>query len=306
MKKTLPLVIGMIFGAFALAEFYIPHHQVGALSNEFRSWAAILASSAFIIGGINILQVTWPKIRRREPDWGYKVVLLTSAAAMLAVGLPWHKLGSPPSRPEVVFGPTLAPAAPGAPVVEAAVFLEIPADVTYQVGGTVGAGTGHLVALTVPPGETAIKLTRRVAGYRPLETKVTLAAGDTITVKGDPPMLWGRDGRVFVWIYDHVFGPANATLFALLAFFVASAAFRAFRARNAEAALLLGAAIFMMLGRAPLGRAISDVFPDLAQWLLDVPSNGGRRAIMMGAAIGAIATGLRVILGLERSHLGND
>jgi hypothetical protein len=37
-----------------------------------------------------------------------------------------------------------------------------------------------------------------------------------------------------------------------------------------------------------------------------VPSNGGRRAIMMGAAIGAIATGLRVILGLERSHLGND
>ena len=135
---------------------------------------------------------------------------------------------------------------------------------------------------------------------------MTVAAGDTVNVEGDPPMLWGRDGRVFVWIYDHVFGPANATLFALLAFFVASAAFRAFRARNAEAALLLGAAIFMMLGRAPLGRAISDVLPDLAQWLLDVPSNGGRRAIMMGAAIGAIATGLRVILGLERSHLGND
>ena len=68
----------------------------------------------------------------------------------------------------------------------------------------------------------------------------------------------------------------------------------------------ISVAILMMLGRAPLGRAMSDVFPDLAQWLLDVPSNGGRRAIMMGAAIGAIATGLRVILGLERSHLGSD
>ena len=95
-------------------------------------------------------------------------------------------------------------------------------------------------------------------------------------------------------------------MFALLAFFVASAAFRAFRARNIEAALLLGTAIVMMLGRAPIGRALSDSLPDIAQWLLDVPSNGGRRAIMMGAAIGAIATGMRVILGLERSHLGGD
>jgi hypothetical protein len=72
-------------------------------------------------------------------------------------------------------------------------------------------------------------------------------------------------------------------MFALLAFFVASAAFRAFRARNAEAALLLVSAIIILIGRAPMGRAI-----------------------MLGAAIGALATGLRVILGLERSHLGSD
>lgn len=306
MKKTVPLVIGMLFGAFALAEFYIPHHQVGALSNEFRSWAAILASSAFIIGGINILQVTWPKIRRREPDWGYKVVLLAGAAVMLLAGLPWHKLGDAPTHPTVTFGPRLPAPAPGEPPAAPAVFVKVPADVTYQIGATVGAGTGQLEVVRVAPGEVTIKLSRRVPGYATLETKATLIERDTITVEGDPPMMWGRDGRVFVWIYEHVFGPANATLFALLAFFVASAAFRAFRARNTEAALLLGAAIFMMLGRAPLGGAISDVFPDFAQWLLDVPSNGGRRAIMMGAAIGAIATGLRVILGLERSHLGND
>ncbi|KAB2906805.1 MAG: hypothetical protein F9K40_06100 [Kofleriaceae bacterium] len=103
-----------------------------------------------------------------------------------------------------------------------------------------------------------------------------------------------------------MFDPCNSTMFALLAFFVASAAFRAFRARNAEAALLLLAAILVMLGRAPLGRSISDVFPDFAQWLIDIPNNAGRRAIMMGAAIGAIATGLRVIVGIERSHLGSD
>ncbi len=299
MKKTVPLVLGMVFGAYALAEFYLPHHAVAGLSDELRSWAAILSAAAFILGGLNILQVTWPKIRRREDDWGYKVVLLGGAAVMLAVGLPWHKLGDPARAPTVAR--TAGGAGPGATVI-----VTVPADVTYAVGAVVGPGTGAPIAIAVEPGPVTIRLSKRLAGYRPLTATIEVAAGDTVTVGGEPPMLWGRDGRVFTWIYDHVFGPANATMFSLLAFFVASAAFRAFRARSIEAALLLTAAIIMLIGRAPFGGAISSVFPDLAQWLLDVPQNGGRRAIMMGAAIGAIATGLRVIVGIERSHLGSE
>lgn len=298
MKRTVPLVLGMIFGLYAVVEFYLPHHLIGRTTDELRAWAALLGASAFIIGAVNILRVTWPKIRRREADWQYKVVLLASAAIMLVAGLPWHKLGDDPA-PTVAVVP-----APGPATLE----VRAPADVTVQVGGVLVPvrPDGAPYTAEVAPGAVEVKLSRRVAGFRPQVVTVEIAAGQRATVTGDPPMLWGRDGRVFVWIYDHVFGPANATLFALLAFFVASAAFRAFRARNLEAGLLLGAAILMMLGRAPLGRAISDVFPDLAQWILDVPSNGGRRAIMMGAAIGAIATGLRVVLGIERSHLGSD
>jgi hypothetical protein len=298
-KKTLPLVMGVMFGLYAVIEFYIPHHQVGSLTDELRSWAAILSAAAFLLGGINILQVTWPKIRRREEDWPYKVVLLATAAIMLLAGLPWHKLGDTPDQPRVAIEDAAGPAR---------VVVAAPADVTIQVGAAIAPArpSGAAFEAEVAPGTVEVKLSRRVAGYRTQTAQVPVAAGQRATVTGDPPMLWGRDGRVFVWIYDHVFGPCNATMFALLAFFVASAAFRAFRARNLEAALLLGAAILMMIGRAPLGRAISDVFPDLAQWILDVPSNGGRRAIMMGAAIGAIATALRVVLGLERQHLGSD
>jgi len=304
-KKTLPLVLGVLFGAYALAEFYIPHWRVRTMTDEFLAWASILTAAAFVVGGVNIIQVTWPKIRRREADWEYKVLLLASAALMLVVGLPWHKLTGATTvkaKVEVVGG--VGDVRGGGGRIE----VLAPDDVTVQIGAVVAPARrdGRGFQADVPAGEVEVILTRRMAGYRALHTTVPVAAGQLIRVSGDPPMMWGREGRVFVWIYDHVFDPCNSTLFALLAFFVASAAFRAFRARNAEAALLLGAAILVMLGRAPLGRSISDIFPDFAQWLIDIPSNAGRRAIMMGAAIGAIATGLRVIVGLERSHLGSD
>ena len=305
MKKTLPLVLGILFGIYAVAEFYIPHHEVVWLTDEFRAWASILTAAAFVLGGVNILQVTWPKIRRRETDWGYKVLLLSAAALMLLVGLPWHKLGDAPAKPTV----TVVAATGGLEAGKAQVVVETPADVVVQVGSVIGAGkdaAGKPFTATVDAGDVKIKLARRVAGYEPQELTAKVEAGQVATVRGEPPTLWGKEGRVFVWLYDHVFAPCNSTMFALLAFFVASAAFRAFRARNVEAALLLSAAIVMMLGRAPLGRALWDSLPDVAQWLLDVPNNAGRRAIMMGAAIGAIATALRVIVGLERSHLGSD
>lgn len=299
MKTRLPLILGTLFGLFGLAEFYMPHHSVAAIGEELRAWAGIMFAFAYVLGGVNIIQVTWPKIRRRETDWEYKVVMLTAAALMLVVGLPWHKLGSSTTKAEVA----VAASADGTTGVQ----IVAPDDVTVQIGGAVQpAADGPRAVTAVPPGTVEVKLSRRASGYEAQTATIELAAGQVATVRGDPPMLWGKDGRVFLWIYDHVFAPCNATMFALLAFFVASAAFRAFRARNIEAALLLGTAILMMLGRAPIGRAISDSLPDIAQWLLDVPSNGGRRAIMMGAAIGAIATGLRIILGLERSHLGGD
>jgi len=115
------------------------------------------------------------------------------------------------------------------------------------------------------------------------------------------------DGQTFKWIYDYAFTPLNATMFALLAFYIASAAFRAFRARNVEATVLLGAAILVMIARVPIGESIpviGDYLPQFMNWIMDVPNTAARRAIFIGAALGAIATGLRVILGMERSHLG--
>ena len=113
----------------------------------------------------------------------------------------------------------------------------------------------------------------------------------------------------YKWVFDFVFVPLNATMFALLAFYIASAAFRAFRARNLEASLLLGAAILVMVARVPMGEnlpLVGERLPQFMNWIMDVPNIAARRAIFIGAALGAVATGLRVILGIERSHLGAE
>ena len=85
-------------------------------------------------------------------------------------------------------------------------------------------------------------------------------------VKGvdDSVAEWGAhvtsDGTLFKWMFTYMVAPMQATMFVLLAFYVASASYRAFRIRNFEATLLLGSGIFIMIGRVPLGSSISSWF----------------------------------------------
>ena len=67
-----------------------------------------------------------------------------------------------------------------------------------------------------------------------------------------------------------------------------------------------------MLGRVPVGDVATNWLPEpmrlgtIQQWIMDWPQNAAKRAILIGAALGVMATGLRVILGIERSYLSGE
>ena len=111
-------------------------------------------------------------------------------------------------------------------------------------------------------------------------------------------------GTPFQWVFDHWQAPMQSTVFSLLAFYVASAAYRGFRARSGESTVLIIAALIVLLGRVPVGEWLSPVLPRTADWILNVPALAAKRAILIGVGLGMIATSLKVIAGLERTYLG--
>ncbi len=117
--------------------------------------------------------------------------------------------------------------------------------------------------------------------------------------------IWGTDeGTPFMWLFKNIQMPMGSTMFSLLAFYIASAAYKAFRARSPEATVLLIAAIVVMLGQVPIGMKISKWIPETAQWILNVPNLAAKRGIALGVGLGMTATSLKILLGIERTYLG--
>ncbi len=109
--------------------------------------------------------------------------------------------------------------------------------------------------------------------------------------------------RLFI---NQIVVPAGNTIYSLLAFFIASAAYRSFRFRNLDSSVLLIAALIAMIGNAPIGGAISSFFPNASQWITNIPNTAGQRGLIITAALGFVSTCLRNIVGYNRQWLGGS
>ena len=120
-------------------------------------------------------------------------------------------------------------------------------------------------------------------------------------------LLWGIKGdSPFMWVFENVQVPLQATVFALLAFFVASASLRGFKARSVPATILLVSALIALLSRSDIFGWFGNSALEFSEWVRSYPSMSARRGILIGIGLGSVTTSLRVILGIERTWLGKD
>jgi hypothetical protein len=117
------------------------------------------------------------------------------------------------------------------------------------------------------------------------------------------PQLAGRDGLVMDFSFRYVQRPVQATLFSLMAFFVITAAWRAFRIHSAASLVMFISAILVLLGSIYLNVGNTwQIVVDIKDWVLHVPAMAGARGILLGIALGTVVTGVRFLLGIEKPY----
>ncbi len=340
LKRRIPILIVIIVGLLTLFGHFITQKNVQEfVDNDATQWFDIIASFAIFLGALNLLKLQMTKIIRKKKNWQYSILAVLGFFFALFAGFLYR----------------------GANTVTISGINE------KNINGIAQVISENIEELT----QDAVKLNLQKSngkfeypsifiteGGAENLAKELISAGGITTISPKP---WGAhlqtEGSLFYWIFKYIFTPLSATMFALLAFFVASASYRAFRIRNFEATLLLVAGIILMLGRVPVGSVVSGWFiaylfvlglgagvsplfkdrriifgivlfgliivtifgftngwqvdqpaifylPILQDWIFHIPTTAGARALMIGIALGIVGTSFRIIIGIERSFLG--
>jgi hypothetical protein len=204
MKTQFPVAIAFLSGFIMVIAFFVPEKHLENFSQNLLTFVTIVGGFTLLLGIVNILRANVQVVKRREKEWGFKLLLIL-----------------------------------------------------------------------------------------------------TLVVMALSSFIWGtREGTVYHWMFQNMQAPMMSTMFSLLAFFIASAAYRAFRARTREATILLVVSVIVMLGRIPLGQFLWGKLPEITDWIMAYPNLAVQRGIIIGAALGAASMSLRIILGIERTYMG--
>lgn len=269
MKRELPLVLVFIFGMFMLFQYFVPHEKSEWVYEFFLAWTIIIGIFALALGIWSLFKVSVDKIKMHRPGWGYSYVTLAGLFVMIAFGFT--------KRNGDTWG-------------------------LYHLWWILGLLCLGAIMQVRAETNTGRKKMYFVAALVLLAATVTIGIFDK-TWSFHFYTSEGLENTLFRNFFDYVMIPILSTMFALLAFFIASAAYRAFRARNLMATLLLFAALLVMSRFNPWIPG-AEYVAKASTWLMNVPNLAAQRAIVMGIGLGVIATALKVILGIERGYMG--
>jgi len=291
LKRTLPLIITFITGMIMIVAFFsgegLP--SIKSLESTLPKWIQIIMTFTMVLGAFSLLRINLQKISRKADGWGYSLVLIIGFLSMAFLGFitgSWPMFDKPLTNGEIYY-----------------VLCE----------DNVSARPIRVID-NVKDKEGKIKVEYvDNKGEKLSDTESAMIPPDTARTRN---MSYANSMQQILFV--GVFKNAQSTMFSLLAFFVASASFRAFRIKSKEAGLLMGSAFIVMLGNVSIGSLVSQILAyipvigpylniaDIKEWIMTYPSSAAQSAILIGAMLGYISASMKIIFGVERSHLGGE
>jgi cytochrome bd-type quinol oxidase subunit 2 len=119
--------------------------------------------------------------------------------------------------------------------------------------------------------------------------------------------LQGEPGlRNTRWIFENIQMPIESSLMAIIAISLTFAAIRLLSRRlNFMSAVFSVVVLVLLIGAIPAVAASDfNIITIFRNWILSVPAVGGARGIVLGMAMGIIATGIRILMGTDRPYGG--
>ena len=308
-------------GLYFFLEFVLPkkigEFQFGFYHQEILKGLQVVTTMAIGLGILSIVRVHSRNIRNQNAGWLNSVALLTSFSAMLffQASVTWQdrEINSVRKRLEIArkFVTVVEQEKESKPPIPRLEALEtelqrVEAEVLTFVDESPEIKDGFKNA------EDAVRKLRAGVASGDFSQSVGLITSLSALSGSVIGKLEERQAKSFTKraeniINNGLFIPLGSAMFALLAFYVAHAAYRSFRIRSAESFLLMAAAVIVMLGQIPQGTMyVSESLPAIRLWLLKNISTPAFRAIFFGSTIAGLAMALRIWFSLEKGPLEKD
>jgi len=132
-----------------------------------------------------------------------------------------------------------------------------------------------------------------------LTTVIGLYDMSRMNINGEPNF------QSIQWIFDNIQLPIETSLMAILSISLTYAAARLIGKRmTVFSTIFVGVLLFLLLGAIPQISSKLPLLGDIRAWIIQVPAVAGARGILLGVALGTIATGIRVLMGVDRPYRG--
>jgi hypothetical protein len=291
MKREIPMLITFLACLVLVLQFILDVSWLDRAATAINDYTSIVATFAMVLGLASLATVHFNRIYRKRENWPYSIILILGFIVSVLFA--------------TLYG----------------------VEKTYEVG----LNAQEFAALKASGDKTIGTRASYFLLVEGIEYEVSKQFYDLHILPDSHKRTvmsyyQDRSNDLFdTLIFQRIYDPLQGTMFSLLAFFMASAAYRAFRAKSLEASLLLLSAFLVMLGRVPIGEKVGELLEFMLAWvpllsqidfssligeissyIMEVPNTAGQRAIMIGAALGMVAASFRIWIGLEKEYLGRD